>query len=84
MAETGCAQTRNLVPHPHVDTMSTKPSVIERAFQLAKSGQCDSVSDIRTQLAREDYQTADAVRGTALIAKLRTLIAAAQQVSLPR
>lgn len=74
---------RNLVRRPHVVGMTSRPSVIERALQLAKSGLFDSVSDIRTQLVREDYLTADAVRGTVLVAKLRTLIATAQHLSLP-
>lgn len=57
---------------------TNRPSVIERAFQLAKSGRCDTVSEIRMQLVREDYATADAVRGTALVARLQTLMNAAR------
>lgn len=58
--------------------MSNHPSVIERAFQLAKSGRYASVADIRTQLASEDYASAGAVRGTALVGQLRSLITAAR------
>jgi hypothetical protein len=35
-------------------------STIERAFQLARSGACHSVADIRTQLTAEGY---DGVHG---------------------
>lgn len=58
--------------------MENRPSVIERAFQLAKSGRCDTVADIREQLLKEDYLNADAVRGTALVGRLKTMITAAK------
>ena len=58
--------------------MSIQPSVIERAFQLAKSGRYESVPDIRAQLVREAYETADAIRGTNLVARLSTMINAAR------
>lgn len=59
--------------------MSTPPSIIERAFQLAKSGRYATVGDIRKQLDREKYTaSASYVRGGALVAQLRSLIAAAR------
>ena len=33
---------------------------VERAFQLAKSGECHSIDDIRRQLAREQCTNIDA------------------------
>ena len=58
----------------------SRPSVIERAYQLAKSGRCATVADIRAQLEVEGYATAGAVRGTALVGQLSTLINSARMV----
>ncbi|MBL8558605.1 MAG: hypothetical protein JNM47_07790 [Hyphomonadaceae bacterium] len=58
--------------------MDNRPSVIERAFQLAKSGKCESIAAIREQLSKEDYPNPDAVRGTALVGRLKTMITAAR------
>jgi hypothetical protein len=61
--------------------MENRPSVIERAFQLAKSGRCESVAAIREQLLKEDYLNAEAVRGTALVGRLKTMITAARMTT---
>lgn len=59
--------------------MEIRPSIIERAFQLAKSGRYATVGDIRKQLDREQYaSTASYVRGGALLGQLRALIAASR------
>lgn len=59
--------------------MSMQPSIIERAFQLAKSGRYPTVGDIRKQLDHEKYTAAESyVRGGALVAQLKSLIAAAR------
>jgi hypothetical protein len=59
--------------------MSMQPSIIERAFQLAKSGRYPTVGDIRKQLDQEKYTAAESyVRGGALVAQLKSLIAAAR------
>jgi hypothetical protein len=51
--------------------MNNRPSIIERAFQLAKSGQYATVEDIRAQLTLEEYANVEAViRGNALVAQL--------------
>ena len=58
--------------------MTPRPSIIERAFQLAKSGRCADVQDIRDQLAIESYPSVDGViRGASLLAQLRFHIASA-------
>jgi len=63
--------------------MDIRPSIIERAFQLAKSGRYATVGDIRKQLDREKYvSTASYVRGGALVSQLRSLIAAARATPL--
>lgn len=35
--------------------MSGQITTLERAFELARSGQCDSVNDLRQRLRREGY-----------------------------
>jgi hypothetical protein len=59
--------------------VNNRPSIIERALQLAKSGQYATVEDIRAQLVLEDYASVDAViRGSTLVAQLRGRISAAR------
>lgn len=67
----------------YAPAMDNRPSIIERAFQLAKSGRYATVGDIRKQLDREHYaSTASYVRGGALVSQLRSLIAAARAAPL--
>lgn len=56
------------------------PTAIERAFELAKSGKCLSISDIRNQLKIEGYGP-EQVTGPTLLRQLRKLIAAAGEKS---
>jgi hypothetical protein len=57
--------------------MDSRPSALERAFQLAKSGECVSISDIKRQLSWEGYR-ASQINGPALYKQLRGLIRTAQ------
>lgn len=52
-------------------------SPLERAFQLAKSGECASVSDIKRRLSSEGYSAAQ-VTGRVLSKQLDALIKAAR------
>lgn len=52
-------------------------TTLARAFQLAKSGTCESVSAIKKQLKAEGYRI-DQVEGPALSKQLRLLIRAAR------
>lgn len=62
-----------------MNRMDTRPSIIERAFELAKSGKCGKVEDIRVQLNRENYAGVDLyIRGGALLTQLRYLLASAR------
>lgn len=36
------------------------PSIIERAFELAQTGECGSIDDIRKRLKAEQYSQVDA------------------------
>ena len=53
--------------------MEPNITVLERAFQLARSGACRNVSEIKRKLSSEGYQ-ADAVTGGALLKQLRGII----------
>ena len=59
--------------------MQQKPSIIERAFQLANAGDCASVKDIRERLSREDYASVESyIRGASLVRQLQYLIGSAR------
>jgi hypothetical protein len=57
--------------------MSTQPTSLERAFELAKSGQCATVEEIKKKLKAEGFW-ADQIVGKTLIKQLRGLIEAAK------
>jgi hypothetical protein len=57
--------------------MDQNITVLERAFQLANSGRCSSVDDIRHQLKSEGYST-EHLDGKDLKRQLRALIRSAQ------
>jgi hypothetical protein len=59
------------------DKMNPNLSALERAFQLAKSGDFASVYHIKQRLSKEGY-SAEQVNGPTLLAQLRSLIAAAR------
>jgi hypothetical protein len=50
---------------------------LERAFQLAESGECDSVPDLKKRLQAEGYSTSQIV-GRELFRQLRGLITVAR------
>lgn len=57
--------------------MSHGKTALERAFDLAKSGQCATVDQIRQKLKAESYNQ-DLIAGPSLLAQLRAIMAAAQ------
>ena len=57
--------------------MTEKPTALERAFILAKSGRMNAISDIRRQLLAERYD-AGQIQGPHLLKQLRGLIEAAR------
>jgi hypothetical protein len=59
--------------------VSDRPHIIERAFQLAESGECPSIDDIRAQLSQEDYSAVhDHLAGGVIQKQLKVRIAASQ------
>ena len=60
--------------------MSEPLTMIERAIQLAQSGQCISVNDVRQQLRREGYVGIGVeMGGTAINRQLIELLHSARQ-----
>jgi hypothetical protein len=58
--------------------MDEKATALERAFQLAKSGTCVSVPDLRKKLKAEGYST-NQITGPTLNKQLLALIHLARQ-----
>ena len=58
--------------------MEERPSVIERAFQIAKSGTVGSVADLSGQLVAEGYANAEQIlAGRSLSLQVTRMIAEA-------
>ena len=70
-------QTLFTVPFESLAPMDTHPISLERAFQLARSGQSSSLEDIRLQLRREDLYEHQVI-GQVLTRQLRDLISDAR------
>ena len=52
------------------------PTALERAFILARSGDCSSATDIREALRREGYRSGE-IEGPSLVRQLKALCVAA-------
>jgi hypothetical protein len=64
--------------------MNIRLTTIERAYEIARSGQVRTVTEIRTQLRAEGYTDAVAqIYGNALITDLRRLCLAARESPQP-
>jgi hypothetical protein len=60
--------------------MNFPPSTLERAFELARTGEYAGVNEIRAQLKREQHESVDAhLAGPSLSRQLKALCEAAQQ-----
>jgi hypothetical protein len=57
--------------------MNQRITALERAFQLAKSGSCKTVSDIKSRLRAEGYSV-DKITGPTLSKQLQALIQTAR------
>ena len=59
--------------------MDPKVSALERAFQLARSGQAATTADIKKRLKREGYEENAVDGGPSLTGQLRKLIREARE-----
>ncbi len=57
--------------------MTDRTTTLERAFELARSGECATIIEVREQLVAEGYSLQQ-LTGPTLLKQLRTLCAAAQ------
>ncbi len=57
--------------------MDISTTSLERAFQIAESGSCNSVDEIKKQLAREGFSL-NQITGKSLMKQLRDLIKTAK------
>jgi hypothetical protein len=62
--------------------MDYRVTTLERAFQMAQSGQYSSVGEIKKQLMVEGFSVSQ-VTGRVLLRQLNDLIKAAQQATSP-
>jgi hypothetical protein len=59
--------------------MNFRPSTVERAYQLARSGDCDTVSDIKGRLRAEGFHDVNGqLYGKSITDDLRRLCTAAR------
>lgn len=59
--------------------MTNRPTTLERAFQLARSGEYATISDIRRQLKQEGFSDAPSqISGPTMLKQLRKLCEAAR------
>jgi hypothetical protein len=58
--------------------MDDRRTALERAFQLAESGACESLDDIRKQLKSEGFSLAQ-ITGGSLTKQLREIIRTARK-----
>lgn len=64
--------------------MSHEPSIIERAFQLARGGTCRTIEDIRRALGKEGFAAAAShVSGPSLIKQLKAEMVKRKPVEKP-
>jgi transketolase N-terminal domain/subunit len=65
-----------------LSAMDHTVTAVERAFQLAKSGDCASLAEIKDRLRAEGY-SAKQITGRAMSTQLGALIKAARATSAP-
>jgi hypothetical protein len=62
--------------------MTSRPTTLERAFTLARSGEYPGVSEIRTQLKAEGYSIHQ-IEGPSLLRQLREICTKAKRETQP-
>jgi hypothetical protein len=61
--------------------MRQDKTTLERVFELAKSGQCATINQLRLQLKVENYDQ-HLIQGPSLLTQLRAIMDAAQTANL--
>jgi len=73
MLKTTRRSDESRIPKPRSIAVDSRISQLERAFELASSGRCASVADIKRKLREEGYMD-DQVEGPSLFSQLNTLM----------
>ncbi len=64
--------------------MTNPPSTLERAFELARSGECANPAEIRVRLKKERHDQVDAhLQGPSITRQLRQLCDEARAKNVP-
>jgi hypothetical protein len=64
--------------------MTNPPSTLERAFELARSGECANPAEIRVRLKKERHDQVDAhLQGPSITRQLRLLCDEARAKNVP-
>jgi hypothetical protein len=58
--------------------MTSRPTTIERAFELARTGDCSGIAEIRARLKAEGHNIGQ-LEGPSLLRQLRALCVAARR-----
>ena len=72
------ASGRFVVPRVICQTMYDDITPLERAFEIAKSGDCATVTDMKAQLKKEGHSL-DQISGDSLLKQLKALMAEARK-----
>jgi hypothetical protein len=60
--------------------MADRPELIERAYQLAKSGDCESLDEVKARLRKEGYSGVEQHLSAPMLSRtLRAMCAAARR-----
>lgn len=63
---------------------TNRPTIIERAFELAGSGKVESLASLRRQLTKEGFSSVSAhIQGAALTKQLNAMIRALHPITPP-
>ena len=64
--------------------MQYRPTTLERAFELARSGRCENIAAIRRRLKHEGYAEGEHLVGPTLRKQLRQLMDEARNIQRPQ
>ena len=70
------AKLASAAVRPHIWGMSSYPTPLERAFELARSGECESITEVRKRL-RDEGLSVSQLEGPMLTRQIRDLCAEA-------
>lgn len=67
------SEVRKALSRAILETMDQNITALERAFQIAKSGECETLTDVKKRLKAEGYSI-NQIEGRTITKQLATLI----------